>query len=114
MINSVLNEVSSIGYPQAGKNGIGNTIRIQIVPSRRSSFHLSLSLERSSIAFICISIIKHKLFLVQIFKLVKGYSKDDYIEEVLLIEFLSCISLRNLTFLFIFLAILMPVEMKTK
>jgi hypothetical protein len=51
MIISVLKVVSSIGCPQAGKNGIGKMIRIQIVPSKRSIFHLSLSLERNSIAF---------------------------------------------------------------
>jgi hypothetical protein len=50
MIISVLKEVSSIGYPQAGKNGIGKMIRSHIVPSKRSIFHLSLSLERNSIA----------------------------------------------------------------
>ena len=64
MIISVLKEVSSIGYPQAGKNGIGKMIRIQIAPSKRSIFHLSLSLERNSIVFDFISIIKDKLFLV--------------------------------------------------
>ncbi len=64
MIIIVLKEVSSIGYPQAGKNGIGKMIRIQIDPSKRSIFHLSLSLERNSIVFDFISIIKDKLFLV--------------------------------------------------
>jgi hypothetical protein len=62
MIISVLKEVSSIGYPQADKNGIGKMIRIQIAPSKRSIFHLSLSLERNSIVFDFISIIKDKLF----------------------------------------------------
>jgi hypothetical protein len=51
MIINVRKEVSSIGCPQAGKKGIGKTIRSHIVPSKRSIFHLSFNLERNSIAY---------------------------------------------------------------
>jgi hypothetical protein len=46
MMVSVLRELGSIGYPQAGKKGIGKTITIQIPIKKRSIFHLLLNLER--------------------------------------------------------------------
>jgi hypothetical protein len=47
MITSILVEVSSIGNPQAGKNGIGKAIMSHNPARQRSVFHLSLSLETS-------------------------------------------------------------------
>jgi hypothetical protein len=45
MMVSVLRELGSIGYPQAGKNGIGKIITIQIPIKKRSIFHLLFNLE---------------------------------------------------------------------
>jgi hypothetical protein len=46
MIVSVLRESESIGYPQAGKKGIGKIITIQIPTKKRNIFHLLFNLER--------------------------------------------------------------------
>jgi hypothetical protein len=45
MMVSVLREFGSIGYPQAGKKGIGKIITIQIPTKKRNIFHLLFNLE---------------------------------------------------------------------
>jgi hypothetical protein len=45
MMVSVLSEVGSIGYPKAGKNGIGKPITIHIPIRKISIFHLLFNLE---------------------------------------------------------------------
>lgn len=47
MIISVVMVVSSIGNPQAGKNGIGKEIISHKPTRKRRIFHLRLSLQRS-------------------------------------------------------------------
>jgi hypothetical protein len=47
MIVNVLKEVGSIGYPKAGRNGIGKLIISQTPAKKISSFHLASILERN-------------------------------------------------------------------
>jgi hypothetical protein len=110
MIISVLREVSSIWYPQTGKNGIGKMIRIQIAPSKRSIFHLSLSLERNSIAFWFYIHMKDKLFLVLFSGWMRVILKMNMLNRNSINKNSSYVSLSNLTLLFIPSAMLMVLK----